>query len=311
MTLLREIQKATTESEVDLADTLRKCKVLAARLKHQEFTDWVNHELNGYPREAELPGYRKSKGISKGHFFGPGGAKLTDAQIPPVVMPEEIRHIVTDTDLRTPVSGLQEMISRAPDGVIKLVWPGDVIVYVQQHVSIYPEMDLVEAYKMLSTATVRSVLDTVKTRILDFCLAIEQENPQAGDIGPQDPPPIDRERVTNIYNTTVNNSGQAIIASPNATMDAGDINLSPTIPAQQREELVRLLGGLRNKLATVEQLAERQEGSEAISKAESQLSKPSPDWGRIRDYLSIAAAIAKVVTPTMEAFDAVRRSLGL
>jgi hypothetical protein len=55
MTLLRDIQEAALDSKVNLADLLRKCKVLAARLKHEEFATWVDWELNGYPERKMLP----------------------------------------------------------------------------------------------------------------------------------------------------------------------------------------------------------------------------------------------------------------
>jgi hypothetical protein len=52
MTLLEQIQNEAVDGTSDLATALRKCLILAARLKNQEFTEWVNHELNGYPEDA-------------------------------------------------------------------------------------------------------------------------------------------------------------------------------------------------------------------------------------------------------------------
>ena len=50
MTLLeQESQNEAVDGTSDLATALRKCLILAARLKNQEFTEWVNHELDGYP----------------------------------------------------------------------------------------------------------------------------------------------------------------------------------------------------------------------------------------------------------------------
>ena len=43
----------------DLSLILRKAKVLAYKLKNQEFKDWVEHELNGYDENDLLPEYRK------------------------------------------------------------------------------------------------------------------------------------------------------------------------------------------------------------------------------------------------------------
>jgi len=58
MTLLQQIQTEAVDTHSDLATPLRKCRILAQRLGVPEFKDWVIHELEGYPAEAELPEYR-------------------------------------------------------------------------------------------------------------------------------------------------------------------------------------------------------------------------------------------------------------
>ena len=98
MTLLGDIQAAALDSSIDLADTLRKCKVLAARLKHQEFADWVAAELNGYATADALPGYRRMKSHSLGTFAIPGGGLAENVPIPRSCLPEEFRRFVTDLD---------------------------------------------------------------------------------------------------------------------------------------------------------------------------------------------------------------------
>ena len=74
MSLLREIQDAAVNSEVELATLLRKCKVLAARLGNGEFKSWVDNELDGYKSPDGLPDYRVLTVNSKGHFAGAFGS---------------------------------------------------------------------------------------------------------------------------------------------------------------------------------------------------------------------------------------------
>jgi hypothetical protein len=59
MNLLREIQNDLTSSGVEVTTVLRKCKILAARLGSEEFSRWVDWELNGYPDSQPIPGYRQ------------------------------------------------------------------------------------------------------------------------------------------------------------------------------------------------------------------------------------------------------------
>jgi hypothetical protein len=63
MTLLGELQQAAIDSSVPLANLLRKCKVLAARPTHKDFSKWIDHELNGYlPKRGDLRCHLKLAG---------------------------------------------------------------------------------------------------------------------------------------------------------------------------------------------------------------------------------------------------------
>ena len=47
--LLQEIQTAATDPALSLSDMLRKCQILAFRLRHEPFKALASHELNGCP----------------------------------------------------------------------------------------------------------------------------------------------------------------------------------------------------------------------------------------------------------------------
>jgi hypothetical protein len=53
--LLREIQNGATDASIGLPDTLRRARILASRLDHEQFKEWVIHELDGYPNASVLP----------------------------------------------------------------------------------------------------------------------------------------------------------------------------------------------------------------------------------------------------------------
>ncbi len=58
MKLLNEIIDALSSQESSLTDALLKTKVLLHKIGHKELVEWVNHELNGYPHDGDLPEYR-------------------------------------------------------------------------------------------------------------------------------------------------------------------------------------------------------------------------------------------------------------
>jgi hypothetical protein len=56
--LLNEIIDSLSSQESSLTGALLKTKVLLHNIGHKELVEWVNHELNGYPHDGELPEYR-------------------------------------------------------------------------------------------------------------------------------------------------------------------------------------------------------------------------------------------------------------
>jgi hypothetical protein len=105
MSLLRDIRSAAIDGESDLETLLRKCRVLAARLKLEEFRNWVQWELDGYPAGVDLPDYRKFHCQCFGHFSGPFGSGIRNAPIPESLIPKDLRDILTYVQMRDSVAG--------------------------------------------------------------------------------------------------------------------------------------------------------------------------------------------------------------
>jgi hypothetical protein len=88
VTLLEQIQNESVDGSWDLATVLRKCRVLAAKLKNDPFEDWVIHELEGY-FNAALPEYRILHGQCYGTFSGGwqyGATKAGDRRLFPAAL---------------------------------------------------------------------------------------------------------------------------------------------------------------------------------------------------------------------------------
>lgn len=301
MTLLRQIQDAALDSTTSLPDLLRRCKVLAARLKHQDFAEWVDRELQGYPDAKKIPTYRRIHVQSMGHFRGAFGLGVDNAPLPPKVFPKELRKLISEQPLTASVMAL-EKLAASDEGVLRNRWPPDMIAHVQHNVEIYENMALVDAFKLLSVASIAGVLDTVRTRVLEFALALEELDPNAGDSAPGERPRLASEQVANIYYNTVINGGVASVGTGgNSSIKTGSIRYSPRIPKEQRAEIHELLEKLRTEAE--ENLSDPSDLTEAagvLDRIEEQLSKPKPAIERINKYLQLYAAIVTVASPTYE-----------
>ena len=74
MSLIHDIQAVAISQTTDVPTLLRMCKLLAARISHQRFGEWVDQELNGYPTVESLPDYRVVRVDSYGSFIGSFGS---------------------------------------------------------------------------------------------------------------------------------------------------------------------------------------------------------------------------------------------
>src|SRR5262249_43513685 len=148
MTLLREIQELATSSTAKVSDVLRKAKILAARLGHADFKQWVEHELNGYPSKEGLPKYRIVHTESFGHFSGPFGSGLKNAPIPLGCIPEAFRDIVSQVRMKDGVSYFEHLLDgRTQKGLFRCDWNADMTAAVGG--GIYQDMNCIHAWQLV------------------------------------------------------------------------------------------------------------------------------------------------------------------
>lgn len=159
MTLLQQIQKDAIDGSTDIATVLRKCRVLAQRLKNEEFKQWINYELNGYPSQDALPNYRVIRCQSSGHFSGRFGKQLRNAPISMTCIPQEIREHLIKVFFTEGVSALQDLVRDNENGTLQEMWPPELYVMVGQQ--IYQDMNLAQAWKIIPKNAVVGILDTV------------------------------------------------------------------------------------------------------------------------------------------------------
>ena len=179
MSLLREIQDAAIDSNVDLSVLLRKCKVLAARLGNPEFKQWVENELSGYKAVYSLPDYRIRKVNSKGHFSGPLQSGMRYADIPLSCIDKRFHKVLSHSYMTQPVAAMESLVRDASKGSLQEPWNPDLVAYVSH--DIYEGMNCMQAWKVIPVSSVVAALDAVRNRILSFVLEIEAESPDAGE----------------------------------------------------------------------------------------------------------------------------------
>jgi len=251
MSLLREIQTAAIDGSLDLETLLRQCRVLAARLKQDEFRDWVQWELDGYPSVVDLPEYRTCHCQVFGHFSGPFGSGARNAPIPESCIPDKLRDILTVNRMRDGVASLRDVAEECQDGALRYQWAADA--YSLFGDQIYERMVLTQGWMLLPKSVVVGILSTVRNRILNFALEIEASNPNAGEAAP-DSTPVPKERVSQIFHTHIYGnvasvaSGHGFTQNVALNVQKGNIGSLATFLHEQgvdQEDTDELVGAVR------------------------------------------------------------------
>lgn len=221
MKLIDDIIISATEANEPIGQTLRRCLVLAYKLKNESLKAWVENELNGFEVTAELPDYRQSRGTAKGLLLGSFGQQLNNQPLASVVMKEEHRHFATTIKLYQPISAY-DGADREKSAVI--FWPQDLVVMYQS--KFYRDMALNRAWIEVPGSMMAALIDTVRTRILTFALKIrdEIEPDQSEEISIAEIAPTVIDRIINVTIYGGNNALGNIHEIRSMTVNAGDVN---------------------------------------------------------------------------------------
>jgi hypothetical protein len=253
VTLLDDIQTDATDRSVTLSDLLRKCQILAYRLRHEPFKEWVAHELTGYPDEAALPAYRGPlDGQVRAHLVGTFGREAKSIAVPITNFPKEMRDRVTEFRFYQGVGTLDALIAdarRNDDPRVISPFP----VEVAAAMPVWQGYQTISMWNELPVAAVAGILDQVRSRALEFVLEIEAENPEAGTAATAEPP-VPLARTDAIFYTVI--FGGNVAVGPGATVQViqGDLgSLMAYLEAQgvspeDRKELEAALAADRGKL---------------------------------------------------------------
>jgi hypothetical protein len=205
MSLLSDLIDGASGDSVPVSTLLRKVKVLASRAQIDQLAAWVEQELTGYAKEADLPDYRGPFTLNAiGAYGGPFGSLIQDAPIPS----HPIRKIGLGRyfELRLTESIVEiESLAESKKELAR-PWSGDAIGIVNGAIE-RGEIKLIEMHGLMSARSVVSpnimvaAVDAVRTRVLDLALELERSAP--ADVGEVGAEPVDAllaaTVVTNIY----------------------------------------------------------------------------------------------------------------
>lgn len=205
--LTKIIEEATNDT-VSLASILRKCLVVAHQLQNENLEKWVLSELNGYPGKNGLPDYRVFQIHAVGFFIGPLGSMLHDQPLPASRLEERHRDWGRKTYMMQPIATYEVLVKSNPTGKLEAPWPAEIVAYYQTRFLKDKDFVLNRAHQELSMHNLAGMIDSVRTKLLQFALALQKET-GGTDPTPQNPP---RAVVDSAF-TTIILGGTTILGS--------------------------------------------------------------------------------------------------
>ena len=159
-----QLQEMASDSQNHLPDLLRKALLISSKLGLEDFKSWVFSELNGYRSEEEVPEYRiigsQLKVINPYHGYQPF-----------IIEDGDLARIVSEVKIFESVESLQYLISKS-NGKNKITFP----FAPEQKVALMRMQGgfaQLEPTRVIGSNQVKSVLERVRTQLLDWSLQLE------------------------------------------------------------------------------------------------------------------------------------------
>lgn len=185
MGLLQEIQAAVLQEGADFGPILLKLRLLAARIGSQPLAEWVRHESEGYPREAELPAYRFVPVSYTATFSGPFGSGIQNAPISPYLVEKFAGKQWVRHEMRESIAAVDDLLAANQKSGDLGLNAADLILVLQGKV--YPDFACNSVTGRVSRSSLAAIRHSVRSRVLELTLELEKSVPEAATVavGPQ------------------------------------------------------------------------------------------------------------------------------
>ncbi len=180
MGLLQEIQTSVLQEAADLGPTLLKLRLLAARIGSQPLAEWVRHESEGYPRDAELPAYRFVPVSYTATFSGPFGSGINNAPISPYLIEKFAGKHWVRHEMRESIAAVDDLLANSDKGGGLGLDAADLILLLQGKV--YSDYACNSVTGRISRSSLAAIRHAVRSRVLELTLELEKSVPEAAAV---------------------------------------------------------------------------------------------------------------------------------
>ncbi len=222
MSLLDEIRSELVNESADIANTLRKAKILASAIGLPEFQEWVDSELSGYTDRTKVPNYRRFRPTNLGTLAGPFHSIVKNMVLPTVNLPDNVRDFAENMIFFEGVGALSAQ--KSSGGEIR--WPQEMILLARETLTMSNGMVLVDAHQPVPSYLISGILDEIKNKLLDFILGLQASNVTSEDLSNRT---VSTDIVRNLFYINIYGDRNVVASGEHVTQNlnqvvAGDID---------------------------------------------------------------------------------------
>jgi hypothetical protein len=186
VSLLHEIQAAVLKEDADLGPILLKLRLLASRIGSQPLADWVKHESEGYPTDAEVPDYRILSVSYMANFSGAFGSGIQNAPISPYLIGKFAGKQWVRYEMRESIAAVDDLLAHSTKGGSLGINAANLILLLQGKV--YPDYACNSVTGTISRSALAAIRHSVRSRVLELTIELEKSIPEASvvSLGPAD-----------------------------------------------------------------------------------------------------------------------------
>lgn len=218
MKIIEELIEELTDKNNLLTDILIKTKVLAFKLKNKELSDWIDSELNGY-ENSNLPTYRLLSCQIIGSVSN-GFQRAKNFPIPLIGLDKKLREGMQTVTLSQSISTLDEFVQNEKGGKMIMNIPPEMYGYLSKDLD--NGFVIEYARREIDRIQVLQTLTSVRTKLLDFLLKINEEIGDADDVKPLTQGVL-KEKVASTFHSSVFGDNTTIIVGDHNTQTVTNI----------------------------------------------------------------------------------------
>lgn len=300
MPLLADIQTALM-SDQPIGPILLKLRFLASRLGSPVLEDWVKHESEGYPEEAELPDYRRLPVVYVGHFRNIAQA-VSNYTIPPMIVANLAGEDWLTHDERQSISGIEALIEASAKNGVNPQVPRATNLAALFSNRVLSNMHCTSVVGNISRTTLSELVYVLRTRLLELTIKLETTIPGIGQLEISQANAVKIKEYANVTNNITNN----IVHGNQANTNIADISAGATVQVNvQQGDSASLQSALKEMGFNQEDAADLAEivASETPKNSNQPIGKNATAWiakniGKIVENVGVTSAgtlIAKAI----------------